>query len=99
MLDSRARRCPWLTDLVVDRVEPAAIDFDEDVVGGLEGWDGDVDELEDAGVAGGLEGDGLHRLRNRGHGRWSAMEVTEGDEMEVTEEVSWWKERRSSGLK
>ena len=55
----------WVvTDLVVDGVERAALDFDEDIVGGLESGNWYVDKLKDTGVTGSLEGNSLHRCRN-----------------------------------
>ena len=62
-----------VTDLVIDGVERAALDLDENIVGCLEVGNWNVDKLEDVGVTGSLKGDGVHRCWNRRHVGWSGV--------------------------
>ena len=39
-----------VANLVIDGVERAALDFDENIVGSLEGWKWNIDKLEYVGV-------------------------------------------------
>ena len=56
-----------VTNLAVDGVERTSIDFDEDIVGSLEGRKWNVDKLEYVRITRRLEGDGVHRGRNGRH--------------------------------
>ena len=56
-----------VTNLVIDGVERAALDFDENIVGGLEVGEWDVDKLEYIGVTWSLESNSVHGCGNRGH--------------------------------
>ena len=53
-----------MTDLVIDRVERAALDFDEDIVRGLKGGNWYVDKLKNGRVTRSLESNSLHRCWN-----------------------------------
>ena len=54
-----------VTNLVVDGVERAALDFDENIVGSLESWKWNIDKLEYVGVTWSLESNSVHGCRNR----------------------------------
>lgn len=56
-----------VTNLVIDGVERAALDFDENIVGSLEFGEWDVDKLEYVGVAWSLESNSVHGCGNRRH--------------------------------
>jgi len=56
-----------VTDLVINWVERTALDFDEDIVGSLEGRKWNVDKLEYVGITGSVESDSVHSCRNRRH--------------------------------
>jgi hypothetical protein len=70
-----------VTYLVIDRVERAALDFDEDIVGSLEDGKWNVDKLEYVGITGSFESDSVHCCRNRRHVK--KRDEDEGDEGEV----------------
>ena len=53
-----------VTNLVIDGVERAALDFDENIVGGLEVGEWDVDKLEYIGVTWSLESNSVHGCGN-----------------------------------
>jgi hypothetical protein len=52
------------TNLVIDGVERASLDFDENIMRSSEGGDWNVDELKDTRVTWSLEGNGFHRFRS-----------------------------------
>ena len=55
------------TNLVIDGVERAALDFDENIVGSLEVGEWDVDKLEYVWITWSLESDSVHGCGNRRH--------------------------------
>ena len=78
-----------VTNLVINGVERTALDFDEDIVGSLEGRKWNIDKLEYVGITGSVKSDSVHGCRNRRHADTLIGYEDEGDEGPNPDCLKW----------